>query len=33
MRDLWTDEERTTSGEIAATVGGHEVAFLRISPV
>jgi len=32
VRDLWTDEEWETSGEIAATVEGHGVAFLRVSP-
>ena len=33
VRDLWNDEEWTTSGDLHADVDGHGVAFFRASPV
>lgn len=32
VRDLWSDEERETAGELSATVEGRGVAFFRVGP-
>jgi len=32
VHDVWTDETWETPGELGATVEGHGVAFLRVSP-
>jgi alpha-galactosidase len=32
VRDLWAHTDATTTGEVEATVPGHGVAMLRVTP-